>query len=238
MHLSKELQKQLNLVGSSLELAKTIDKESPTNYAFFLPTTSRNFRVAFGAHTYEYALVLFDRTADMDYELCYLRGSFNSLSRLASSIKAWVETEEEIDTLAHQFEEFERFPVDTFKNPNPKIEARWQYVKNRIFNDLQFWKRYDWEKRYFNLIKEAKQYEAWKNYFPFTSLDWLRFSLNDELTNSWELGLHIVPSWNTGEGTYHVGVPESESKQGYYFHELDAAIAFFDKKLNEYHPIS
>jgi hypothetical protein len=48
MHLSQELQKQLIKIGSSIELAKTIDNESPASYAFYHPIRERNFRLDFG----------------------------------------------------------------------------------------------------------------------------------------------------------------------------------------------
>jgi hypothetical protein len=160
------------------------------------------------------------------------------MKKVANSIKDWIEIEETVKNIANEFEEFEIFQFDEFENPNPEIEERWKYVKNRIFNDTLFCKKKDWEERYFKMLDAAKRKEAWKSYFPYTSHYWLRFSLNSELTNTWELGLHIIPTWETEDGNYHVGVPESENKEGFTFKELDEAIEFYDFKLNEYQPIN
>ena len=225
-------------IGSSIELAKTIDNESPSNYAFYQPTKERNFRVDFGEIANEFSTVFFDRTEKRNHEICYLRGRFDSIKRLADSIKMWVEDEETEENIANRFKELESFHFDDYENPNPQIEERWKYVKNRIFNDTEFWKNKDWEERYFKMVNAAKRKEEWKNYFPFTSHHWLRFSLNYDLTNTWELGLHIIPTWTTENGNYHVGVPESESKEGFTFQELDEAIEFYDLKLKEYQPIN
>lgn len=237
MHLSKELQKQLKKIGSSIELAKTIDNESPSNYAFYKPKKERNFRIDFGETINEYSIVYFDRTEKRNHEICYLRGKFNLIERLAESIKMWIEDEETIDKIAIRFTELEKFEFDKHENPNPKIEERWIYVKNWIFNDTKYWKKKNWERRYFNLIEKAKKKKEWENYYPFQSHAWLRFSINDELTETWELGLHIIPTWTTENGEFHVGVPEREIKEGYTFKELDEAIDFYEKKLIEYQPI-
>jgi len=238
MHLSKELQKKLKKIGSSIELAETIYNESPSNYVFYQPKKERNFRVDFGDSTNEYSIVFFDRTEERDYEICYLRGKFNSIERLAESIKSWIEDEERIDNLANDFSEFEVFQFDKYENPNPLIEAKWKYIKNRVFNNTKFWQNGGYEERYFQMIEVAKKKKEWESYFPFTSHDWLRFSLNDELTKTWELGLHIIPTWKTDKGKYYVGVPETERKGGYTFQGLDEAINFYEKKLNEHQPIN
>lgn len=239
MHLSKDLQKELKLAGTSIALAKTIDGELPANYAFFQLETEgeRNFRIQQGQHIEEISIILFDRAGDSAYEICYFRGLFKSLARIAQLLKNWIEKGEEIEKIASEFKELEVFEFDEFEHPNKEIEEKWRYTKNRIFNNPKFWNNRDYEERYYSMLKLAKRKESWKKYFPFTSHDLLRFSLNKELTYTWVLDLNIMPTWTTEKGKYRVGVPEMESKEGYFFEEVEAAIEFYGKKLNEYQPV-
>lgn len=239
MHLSNELQKLLRLNNSSIELAKTIDGELPSNYAFFQPQAKgeRNFRIQYGQHIEEFSIILFDRAGHRGYETCYFRGLFKSLETIAQLLKDWIDKKEEKKKITSKFSELEVFELDEFEHPNKAIEEEWRYVKNHIFNNPKFWDNRDYEERYYSMLKLAKKKEAWRSYIPFTSHDWLRFSLNKELTDTWVLGLHIIPTWTTENGKYYVGVPESESKGGCFFEEVEAAIEFYDKKLNEYQPV-
>lgn len=247
MHLSKELQKHLKRIGSSIELG-AVNNETPSKYAFYYPKKERNFRLEFGKTVDEYSIVFLIRPEERKYEICYLRGIFTSLEKLAKSIKLWVEKEEDIDVMANRFQELERFVFDSNKHPNPKIEECWMYVKNDVFNSTRFWKKRNWEKRYYKLIREAKMKKEWENYYPFIDLERLRFSKNYELTEMWEYGIDIIPTFTKGEGDfnfsnpkalndeggYYVGVLQSENEEGYFFKELNKAIEFFEKKLNEY----
>jgi len=236
MHLSNELQKLLKLNNSSIELAKNIDGELPASYAFFSLEYGRNFRIYYARQNRECSILLFERTKQRDYEICYLRGLFDSLEKIVLLLKYWMEEEEKVKEIADRFEELEVFEFDDFEHPNKEINEKWRYIENRIFNRDRFWKNRDFEERYSKMVKYAKRKEEWKNLFPFTSHDWLRFSLNKALTHSWVLGLHIIPTWTTEEGKYYVGVPELENKRGRCFEKLEDAIEFYDKKLNEYQP--
>ncbi|MEM6803791.1 MAG: hypothetical protein AAF696_20465 [Bacteroidota bacterium] len=236
MHLSKELQQALKRLGSSIELAKTIEGDLPENYVYYYPDTDRNFRLDFTRSTEEYALVLFDKMEVLNYEFCQLRGLFTSLSEVALLLKNWIEDAYSMDKLASSFPGLESFELDEYEHPDPTIEARWRYVKNRIFNDTAFWKQRDWEERYMKMLHSAKRKEAWKNYYPFTSHNLLRFSLNNELTYVWELSLSLVPCWNTERGNYQLGLPEAEKNKMLYFDKLEDAINSFEEKLKEYAP--
>lgn len=55
IHLSNDLQKELKLCGSSIQLAKTIDGELPTGYAFYEPKKDRSFNISFTNLIKEYA---------------------------------------------------------------------------------------------------------------------------------------------------------------------------------------
>ena len=112
MHLSNELQKHLKKIGSSIELAKTIDKESPSNYAFYEPQKERNFRVYFGDKKSQFSIVFFERTKEKNYEICHLRGLFNSIIELAKAIKNWTEDENEIEEIANRFSNLEKYQFD------------------------------------------------------------------------------------------------------------------------------
>ncbi len=237
MHLSNDLQKLLKSINSPIELAKTIDNESPSSYAFYNPKKDRNFRIDYGRNKEEYSIVLFDRTEERSHEICYLRGLFSSLSKIADLISCWIDREEGIRQIEIRFEELEGFQFDEYENPNPIIETMWKYVKNNVFNNTKFWTNRSWEERYFKMIDKSKRNESWKDYFPFTSHDLLRFSLDEQLRHTWVLDLNIVPSWDIAKGNYKVSVPEQESKEGYYFDRLEDAIGFYEKKLNEYQPI-
>jgi hypothetical protein len=236
MYLTQHLQNNLDKIGSSIILATTSDGKSPSDYAFHNPIRERNFRVNFGNTIQEYTVVLFDRTKTRDYEICYLRGKFSSIKRLAKSIQMWIEVEEKVQVIASCFPELETFQFDSYKNPNPLIEARWQYIQNKVFNNAHFENNKEWENRYSKMIAAAKRKKEWETYFPFTSLHLLRFSLDNNLRNTW-VELHITPTMNDESGNYHVGVPSTENKQGFTFQKLEEAIDFFDLKLNDYHPI-
>jgi len=235
MHISQQLQIELREINSSIELAKTIDNELPSRYAFYKPLKQRNFRVEFGETNNRLSIVLFDRTHERNYEYGYLRGQFDSIKDLAQLIKSWVEDEEHTEKVAIEIGNLELFQNDEIKNPNYKIEERWIHIKNRIFNNTKFWENPSYETRYYRIILAAKQKSEWHGYYPFTSHDWLRFSLNENLTETWELGLHIIPTWKTDVGNYYVGIPDN---QGHTFECLDEAIAFYDEKLKELAPIN
>jgi len=224
-------------MDSTIQLAKTIDDDSPSMYAFYKPIKERNFRVDYGLNSNEMSIVLFDRTNERNYEMCYLRGIFKSKSELAKTIIKWIEEEIEIQELTKQQSNLERFEYDTYINPNDQIEKKWQYVKNSIFNDTKFWKNRNYELRYNEMLKMAKRKKEWSNYYPFTSHHLLRFSLNPETTHTWVLGLHIAPTRNKDKGKYFVGVPTDDGKEDHYFDELTNAIEFYESKLNEHKPI-
>ena len=236
MHLSNELQKHLKKIGSSIELAKTIDKESPSNYAFYEPQKERNFRVYFGDKKSQFSIVFFERTKEKNYEICHLRGLFNSIIELAKAIKNWTEDENEIEEIANRFSNLEKYQFDDFENPDSRIDARWKYVRNSFFNDNKFWKNKNREERYFKMVDSAKRKDEWKNYYPFTSHYMLRFSLDNEIRHTWVLDLNIIPSWDLSKGNYKVNVPEEENKEGFYFDKLEDAIEFYDIKLKEHQP--
>lgn len=237
MQLSKELQKHLELVNSRIELAKTIDNELPENYAFYKPLGRKNFRVEFGETQNDYSVVLFERTNNRNYEMCYFRGIINSLDRLSELINDWIEDNMSIELIDEKFPELEQFQSDEYECPNEEIERMWNYIKNTAFNDTEFWKHKDWEERFVKLVAVAKRKEEWKKYYPFTSHYMLRFSLDSKLQHTWELDLNLVPAHDTRKGKYIVNVPEIPNGKSYYFVKLEEATNFYDRKMKEYQPI-
>ncbi|MEM9545179.1 MAG: hypothetical protein AAGA77_04360 [Bacteroidota bacterium] len=238
MYLTNELQKHLRSIGSTIHLYNSFESPGPANYVYYTPTGDRNFRVDFGRTTMEYSVVLFIRTKEQNYEMCYFRGLFNSLDQLARVLKAWIDEKQNVDVIATQYNELEPFLFDEFVHPNPAIEERWCYVKNRIFNDLKFWQNQNFEMLYFKMLEHAKRNKEWSHYYPFTSHDWFRFSLNEELSVTWVLALVLIPTRTTEKGNYFVGVPEEECKEGYFFDDVEEAIKFYGRKLKEYKPIA
>ena len=240
MHLSKTLQKQLKKIGSSIELAKTFDNTLPSNYVFYEPNKARDFRVGLRRAHRQFTVVLLEKTGVRDFVICYFRGIFTSMNELAKAIKHWVEDEYDIDKIATRFPNLEKYIFDEFENPNPIIEARWKYVRNRFFEQYKFWEGGDREIRYFKMVDHAKRRDEWKNYYPFTSHYSLRFSLTDEISHTWVLSLNIVPTWCKTNGNYRVAVPQKENKAEedfFYFEKLEEALDFYSVKLKEHQPI-
>jgi hypothetical protein len=226
---------------NAIKLALTIDKNEPSDYAFHHSIKSRSFRTEYARNENETSIVLFDRLKT-DYELCHFRGIITSIDRLAKLINDWLENQLSVEQIALKYNELEKFEDFGFKHPNPKIEAKWIKVKNMQFNELSFWKHQDWHNRYDIMLIEAKKRKEFAKLYPFTSLYWLRFSMNDKLTKTWQLGLHIVPTWDTSEGLYFVDYPINEGDSsinpiGRSFVDINEALDFYAAKLNEFKPI-
>lgn len=234
MKIAVELQDFLEKIDSKIELAKTIDDKPPSNYAFYKPEKERSFRVNFGKTLHEYSVIYFK--IQEKNEFCCLRGIFNSMERIAISIKNWVEDEKTSNEIANRFSELESFEYDDYENPNSKIEKRWVSIKNFVFNDRWFWENRNWEQKYFKMIRMAKGIEEWKDFYPFTSHYMLRFSLNEKNSYTWKLGLNIIPTRDEAKGKYLVNIPEEKNNKC-YFNNLEKAIEFYGIKLKEYLPI-
>ena len=61
MHLSSELQRELQRLNSPVQLASTIDGTFPAAYAF-LALADRSFRTEFASTEQEFSIVLFEKT--------------------------------------------------------------------------------------------------------------------------------------------------------------------------------
>ena len=232
MNLTKEIQTKLQKLGSKIELSKIVGNKQPYNYAFDRGNTKRSFTVEFGKSKNEYSIVLFEKIKDLNYSFCHFRGVFNSLDRISKLIIEWNEKNEDISIIKKNFNELEQFEFFKLKNKNPEIEKYWNKIKNSIFFDCGYWKNEEWNNRYIYMLEKLKSEKYFENYYPFTSVMWLRFSLNKELTKTWELDLFIVPSVEKKIGNYVVGVPKS--KEPKYFKNLETAIEFYKEKLNEH----
>jgi hypothetical protein len=235
MHLSKELQKQLDKINSTVRLSTTIDGILPNKYAFLRSDNGRNFRINFANSENEFSTIFYERTNQLKYENCFGRAIFDDLAKLASAIDLWIDKNLSIDFLKEQFPEIETFEPFDFRHDNSDIEAAWIKVQNMFFNDEFFWKDKEWRHRYHQMLLEAKKKKDFHNYFPFTSHYWLRFSIDKDITETWPLGLHIMPTIDTSKGQYYVGVSD-ENKDGYFFDNIADALNFYSKKLNETKP--
>ena len=235
MHLSKEIQKRLGSLNSSVILNSTIDGTFPSQNSF-IHKGKRQFRLEFACTNKEFSIVLFERTTDMDYENCFARGIFNNLDSVALIMDLWVEKQKDISEIRADFNELELFNDFEFKNSNIEIDKAWTKVKNMFFNTNQFWKELEWSERYLNLLYEAKKHKAFQNYYPFTSHYWLRFSLDKRLKETWTLSIYIIATFDRKEQNYYVSFSE-KSMSGEFFDKIKEALDFYAKKLLEIKPI-
>ncbi|HYF04257.1 MAG TPA: hypothetical protein VEC36_12820 [Patescibacteria group bacterium] len=239
MNLSEEIQARLHKINSSVALSYINDGTFPDEYAFY-HRLGRSFRTEFAATEHEFSIVLFERTDKLDYENCYARGIFKNIDRLVNVIGLWVGKQQDILELKAKFDELELFTDFDFKNPNQEIDAAWTKVKNMFFNRTWFWEKPEWNSRYILMLNEAKKHNAFKNYFPFTSHYWLRFSIDKDLKETWTLDTFIFPTFYSEEtpatlGKFYVSFDDEMSRK--YFENLHEALDFYAEKLHETKPI-
>jgi hypothetical protein len=239
VHLSSELQRQLNRLNSPLQLASTIDGILPDRYAFY-NKQGRSFRTEFASTDSEFSIVLFERTNRQHYENCFARGLFSNLEKLASVINLWVDKHIDIGELSEQFPELELFKPFSFRHDNPDIEAAWVKVKNMKFNTPVFWRDKDWNHRYEIMLVEAKKHKSFEKYFPFTSHYSLRFSIDKELKETWVLDIYIIPTMYSKEvseslGKFYVSYND-KPLGGKFFEKVTDALDFYAEKLTEINP--
>ena len=240
MHLSNEIQKRLDNLNSSVQLASTIDGTLPDKYSFY-NKPGKSFRTEFGATETSFSIVLYERTDNQNYENCFARGLFINLKRLATVIDLWVSKRTEIAVIKKEFPELELYSDFEFRNPNNDINNAWTKVKNMFFNDNEFWKHAEWKARYFELLNEAKRHNAFTNYFPFTSHYWLRFSIDKDIKETWTLDTYIVPTMHSDEipdtlGKFYVSYND-KPLGGQFFETSKEGLDFYADKLNETKPI-
>jgi hypothetical protein len=240
VHLSKELQRQLDRLNSSVRLASTIDGTFPDRYAFY-NNQGRNFRTEFASSNNEFSIVLFKKIPELNYENCVARGLFQDIARLATVIDLWVDKQKSITEIKEHFDELELFEDFEFKNANDDIEKAWRKVKNMFFNDTEFWKFSEWKDRYVDLLVEAKKHKALQSYFPFTSHYWLRFSIDKQMKETWTLDTYIIPTMYSDEipttvGEFYVSFNDKPIG-GQFFETAQEALDFYAQKLKETKPI-
>lgn len=240
MHLSKELQKQLDRLNSPVQLASTIDGTFPEGYAFY-NNQGRSFRTEFALSNNEFSIVLFEKTPDLNYENCLARGLFRDIERIAMVIDLWVSKQKSVTEIKKHFDELELFEDFEFKNANDDIEKAWRKVKNMFFNDTEFWKFSEWKERYVELLGEAKKHKSFQNRFPFTSHYWLRFSVDKQMKETWTLDTYIIPTMYSEEvpatvGRFYVSYNE-KPMGGQFFGTVKEALDFYAQKLKETKPI-
>jgi hypothetical protein len=236
VHLSKELQKQLDRLNSSIQLASTIDGTFPDRYAFH-NNRGRSFRTEFASTNNEFSIVLFEMTSELNYESCFARGLFYNTARIAKVIDLWVDKQKGITDIKEHFDELELFEDFEFKNANDDIEKAWRKVKNMFFNDTQFWRFSEWKDRYVELLGETKKHKAFQNYFPFTSHYWLRFSIDKQMKETWTLDTYIIPTMYSEEipttlGKFYVSY-DDKPMGGQFFETAKEALDFYAQKLKE-----
>ncbi len=240
MHLSKEIQKKLDSLNSTVQLAVTIDGTLPDRYSFY-SKPGKSFRAEFGATEASFSIVLFEKTDKLNYETCFARGLFTDLDRLATAIDLWVDKLIDITIIKKEFDELELYSDFQFRSPNSDIDNAWTKVKNMFFNDNGFWKYTEWKERYFELLNEAKSHKAFANYFPFTSHYWLRFSVDKDIKETWTLDTYIVPTMYSDEiphtlGKFYVSYND-KPMGGHFFETAKEGLDFYAEKLKEVKPI-
>lgn len=240
MHLSNEIQRQLDKLKSNVKLASTIDGIFPDKYSFY-NKSGRRFRTEFASTDIEFSIVLCERTDKQNHENCFARGLFVELDRLANVIDLWVDKQKSISEIKSKFDELELYSDFEFKNQNPDIDRAWTKVKNMFFNDTGFWKQPEWNRRYLQLLNEAKRHKALENYFPFTSHYWLRFSVDKDIKETWTLDTYIIPTMYSDEvpntlGKFYVSFND-KPMGGQFFETARAGLDFYADKLKEKKPI-
>ena len=114
-------------------------------------------------------------------------------------------------------------------------------VKNWFFNDPSFWKTPEWNSRYSELIEKAKAHPAFQKLFPFTSHYWLRFSVDKDKKETWEMDTYIIPTFYSNEvpetlGKFYVSYND-QPMGGHFFETVEEALDFYAAKLSETNPI-
>lgn len=153
----------------------------------------------------------------------------------------WVDKQKTITEIKKVFDELEPFKDFDFRNAHDDIENAWRKVKNMFFNDTEFWKFSEWKNRYIELLDEAKKYQAFQNYFPFTSHYWLRFSVDKQIKETWTLDTYIIPTADSDEipttaGKLYVSYND-KPMGGEFFETAKEALDFYAQKLKETKPI-
>lgn len=240
MHLSNELQKQLDKLNSNIKLASTIDGTFPDKYSFY-NKSERGFRVEFASSDQIFSILLYTRTDKQNYENCFARGLFNDLDRLATVIDLWVGKQERISGIKSEFDELELYSDFETKNSNYDIDKAWTKVKNMFFNNTEFWKQTEWNERYLEMLNEAKRHKAFENYFPFTSHYSLRFSVDKDIKQTWILDSYIIPTMYSDEvpetlGKFYVSFND-KPMGGQFFETAKEALDFYAEKLKDAKPI-
>lgn len=240
MHLSNEIQKRLDILKSNVKLASTVDGTFPDQYSFY-DKPGKSFRTEFGLTHNEFSIVLYERTSTQIYQNCFARGLFNDLDRLASVIDLWVDKQKDISIIKSEFDELELYADFDHKNPNPDIDKAWTKVKNMFFNDTAYWKAVEWNQRYLALLQEANRHKSLEDYFPFTSHDWLRFSIDKDMKEVWTLETYITPVMYSDEvpktvGKFYVSYNDTPMG-GQFFETVKEALDFYAEKLKATKPV-
>jgi hypothetical protein len=241
MHLSNEIQGQLQKLDSTVKLASTIDGVFPNRYAFY-NQPGRSFRTEFAMSEEDFSIVLFERTDKLSYENCFARGLFTDIERLSGVIDLWIGKKIDIQDIQREFKELELYIDFETRNPDADIDKAWTKVKNMFFNDTEYWKDTEWNSRYIDLLNEAKRHPAFKTYFPFTSHYFLRFSIDKHLMKTSPIGIHIVPTMYSNEisdtlGKFYVSFNE-KPMGGQFFENAREALDFYASKLKEIKPFT
>ena len=234
MHLSKELNKHLAQLNSNVTLASIFDGTLPDKYAFS-NKGKRKFHAEFASNENEFSVILYESTNKQEYENCFARGLFTDTGRLAILIDGWSGKREQVLKIKNNFDELEFFEESNLKNPNPEIEQAWRKIQNMFFSQPVFWRNPEWNHRYLVMLNEAKFHHAFQNYFPFRSHYLLRFSVDKELHETWNLSIYMIPPVQKTDGSFYVSYKE-ESMSGEYFDTAKAALNFYADKLKEIKP--
>ncbi len=237
MNLTKEIIRALEERSAKIKPALRMDGSFPEDVAFLFPELGRGFDFEMTINFDVYSFTLFEKRKDLDYFYCHARGMVSGLSEMADLIIDWCDRNAAVEELNSKYSGLESFMPFIPKHKNERIEKAWVKVKNSTFNDSGFWKRIEWLNLNDMILSEARRMAEFENYYPFTSHDCLRFGIDENLTETWTLGLIIQPSIIAEKGRFQVSHEGIINEAPKYFDDVTEALRFLKRKMIEQQPI-
>lgn len=237
MNLTKQIIKKLEEKYSKIKPSLRIDGSFPEDTAFLYPELGKGFVFERTLTKNKYSFTLIEDNIELNCWYCHARGFVDGIEDIVNLIIDWCEGNKNCEELTTKFSEIDCFKRFIPKHKNEKIEKAWARIKNRTFNYAFFWKRIEWEKLNNQILEHARKMSEFEDYFPFASHGCLRFSLNEELTETWTLDLLIQPSHDLTRGSFQVSTDfNNQDESTKYFDDVNEALIFLYKKMSEQKP--
>jgi len=237
MNLTKELIRKLDKRSARAKPSLRMDGSFAEDHAFLFPELGKGFVFEKTDTKDKYAFTLIERKSKLDYSFCHARGFVIGYDEIVDLIIEWCDKDTCVEELSLRNSEMVPFKPLLPKHNNRKIEEAWVKVKNSTFNDTGFWKRIERLDLNDKIIVAAREMAEYENYFPFTSHDNLRFSIDEMLTETWALSLAIQPSGDFKKGNYMVSYKEDYNEPPEYFYDVKKALCFLNEKMLEQKPV-